>query len=163
MAAQHDSSRLLTLLDIIRQATLAQSVHQSAHRALQRSVSPSDRTSNRTLGMLTNVSTPPMLDANLRRLVDNFVHSVEQDLTSLHMQHITRHKAVKIDPASVPLPDSDTSRSSAPVQWSTPSLMMKRARESGHFSSEELRMSQNAFNASTSLPPTQDPIRPAAH
>ena len=94
--------------------------------------------SDQTSAMPTHVATPAILDTNLRRLVDDFVRSVEQDLSSLRMQHITRRKVGKIDPASVPLPDSDASRSSSPLQRSTPSSAMRRARESGHFSPEKL-------------------------
>ena len=85
--------------------------------------------------------------------------SVEQELERLRTQHVTTRKTVRIDPASVPLPDSDFSRSSSPGQHSKPSSAMQRARDSGHFSPEELRMFPNAVDASMSVPAQQKPAR----
>ena len=55
---------------------------------------------------------------------------------------------------------SDVSHTPSPVQRATPSSAMKRARESSHFSPEEIQMFEEAFEASASVPPAQEAVRP---
>ena len=67
--------------------------------------------------------TPLMSDEDLRRVF----RSIEQELDNLHTQHVTRRKtgkSVRIDPAFVPLPDSDWSRSPSPAPRSSPSRVI---------------------------------------
>ena len=113
-----------------RQLTMAQSILQSTRRELQRSLSPPDRrTSDRTSVQHPLVQTPILSDEDIRR---QFC-AVEQELERLNTQYVTKRKSVRIDPAFMPPPDSDVSRSPSPVQPATPFSAMKRARESGQF------------------------------
>ena len=105
-------------------------------------------------------------------MTDDDVHRafsfVEQELERLRTQHVTcrrtskSDKSVRIDPASVPLPDSDESRSPSPTLRSSPSCVMQRAHDSGQFSSADLRLFQNAFDAATSVSTTKELPHPTS-
>ena len=67
----------------------------------------------------------------------------------------------RIDPAFVPLPISDDSRSPSPVRHASPSSTLKRARDSGHFSRDEISLLQHVLE-----PPSTsrcESPRPVAH
>ena len=132
-------------------------------RELSQAVSdrPSDRRSDgsdcRASDTAVAAATPAMTDEDVRLAF----RSVEQELERLRTQHVTHRKSVRIDPSlervrRVPLPDSDTSRSPSPVQHTSPSMVMQRARNSGQFSPADLRLFQDAFDAAASLSTPKD-------
>ena len=86
--------------------------------------------------------TPLATDA---AIADKF-RSVEAELERLRLQHVTYLRSVQVDPASVPLPVSDDSRSPSPVNRVSPASTLKRARESGNFSREEVRLMKKALD-----------------
>ena len=157
--ASRDADRL-TPPPTTRPATLAQHMRRELSQSVsdrpdptRRSDEPAGPHSQITSTPITH-TTPVMPEDNLRRLVDDFVHSVQHDIASLRAQHITRRKTVKLNKpvsATVPLLDSDVSRSASPALITSPSLVMQRARTSGQFSTADLQLVQDAFDAAASM------------
>ena len=148
MAARNSDD--LTPPDTSRPATLAQSMR----RELAQSVSDRLQTDPKTTRTRSDsrIDIVPaashMSDEDVRRTFC----SVEKELERLRTAHVTYRKSVKFDPqlsrtSRVPLPISDNSRSPSPVLHSSPSSVMKRARDSGQFSPADLRVFQSAFDA----------------
>ena len=96
--------------------------------------------------------TPVMTDEDVHRTF----RTVEQELERLRTTHITHRKFSKPDAelshaSRVPLPDSDSSKSQSPVSHSSPASVMRKARDSGQFSTADLQLFQDAFNTAVSI------------
>ena len=101
---------------------------QSVSDRLQLDPTPT-RSDSRIAHDVATVITPVMTDDDLRRLVDDFVHSVQHDIASLRAQYVTRRQAVKLSHPVRTEPSMNTSLMIEDIISITPGEGNKRSRQ----------------------------------